>query len=101
MGLQRTDATAILLATVLVGAAAAPARASNPGGSAAGPQAGTTGAAPAGGSEYGALTAPVSLGRPTGGLLSAPATTIAGRPPTVTFRIDEHGASVVLVRVTV
>jgi murein DD-endopeptidase MepM/ murein hydrolase activator NlpD len=108
MGHDRKEATAILLAIVLACAAAAPARASNPGGSAPGPQgASATGAAQApalpaaGGSEYGAASRPASVGRPVVGLLSVPATAIAGAPPAVTFRIDERGANVVRVRVTV
>jgi hypothetical protein len=108
MGHERKEATAVLLAVMVACGAAAPARASNSGGSASAPQSGSaTGAAGApsspasGGSEYGAVTAAPSVARPVVGLLSVPTTTTPGAPPAVTFRIDEHGASVVQVRLTV
>jgi peptidase M23-like protein len=108
MGHVRKEATALPLAIVLAFGTAAPARASNPGGTAPSPRgasaSGASQAPPlpdAGGSEYGVASAPASVARPVVGLLSVPATSIAGIPPVVAFRIDEHGANVVRVRVTV
>jgi murein DD-endopeptidase MepM/ murein hydrolase activator NlpD len=99
---------AALLSIALACAAAAPASASKPGGSvpveSSAPGSGAVQAPSvpeAGGSEYGVLAAPAVVGRPVVGLLSVPATAIAGRPPAVRLRIDERGAIVVLVRVTV
>src|ERR1700737_1506459 len=106
MGHVRKEAAALLLAIVLACGTAAPARASNPGGSAPGPP-GASGAsqapslAVAGGNEYGVASAPASVARPVVGLLSVPSTALAGTPPVVTLRVDERGANVVRVRVTV
>src|SRR5439155_9575001 len=106
---RKVAAAALLCA--LVCSAAADARASNPGGVSApargranAPTGGTVQApslARSGGSEYGVTTARVSRQRPVVGLLSVPATVVAGRPPRVTLRIDEPGAPMVRVRVTV
>src|SRR6266704_5243200 len=107
MGHQRTATTAALASIVLACVAAAPAGAGT-GGSGALPQSGVaTGATRApsvplsGGSEYGVVAAPAAVARPVVGLLSVPASAIAGRPPPVRLRIEEPGAPAVSVRVTV
>jgi hypothetical protein len=105
----RRVAAAALMSMVVGYAAAADARASNPGGAPApsGDAAGAAGAVQApslarsGGSQYGVISAQVPRQRPVVGLLSVPTTALSGRPPRVTLRIDEPGALVVRVRVTV
>jgi biotin carboxyl carrier protein len=96
---------ALLIAAACTCGAAMPAQAAGPGGSGAPPAAGGAAKAPSawlsGGSQYGAPAQPPTIARPIVGLLSVPATAPPGRPPRVTLRIDEPGASVVLVRVTV
>jgi Peptidase family M23 len=109
MGDGRKEAAALLLLAVLACCAAPAARAAGPGGSASGPQVagGGQGAikAPAtrraGGSEFGVSSARPSASRPTVGLLEVPASAPPGRPPRVTLRIDDSGAAMVQVRVTV
>jgi murein DD-endopeptidase MepM/ murein hydrolase activator NlpD len=107
MGLARKAAAPMLLSAMLACACAPAAYAGN-GGSAAGGQSAPAGGATqapsvpeAGGSEYGVAPAPASSGRPLVGLLSVPATSLPGRPPAVSLRIDEPGMNAVLVRVTV
>src|SRR5439155_18985805 len=108
MGLERKAAAATVGRMALACSAAAPASASGSGASTATPQ-GTarTGAVQApslplsGGSEYGVVAAPATVLRPVVGLLSVPAIATAGKPPPVKLRIDEPGATAVLVRVTV
>jgi len=108
MGHGHKAATATLVSVALACGAPAPARASGSGGSAATPQ-GTAGTgaiqAPSvplsGGSEYGVVAAPATVQRPLVGLLSVPATAIAGKPPPVRLRIDEPGVAAVALRVTV
>jgi peptidase M23-like protein len=105
----RKVAAAALMSMVVGYPAVADARASNQGGVPA-PSSGAAGAAGAvqapslarsGGSQYGVISAQVPRQRPIVGLLSVPSTALSGRPPRVTLRIDEPGALVVRVRVTV
>jgi biotin carboxyl carrier protein len=54
-----------------------------------------------GGSEYGVSTRTARARRPVVSRLSVPSSTIVGRPPRVSLRIDEKGVRTVRVRVTV
>ncbi len=107
----RIGASAALLATALAcGAAPATVYAGTQGGTAAPaaePSSSSSGGAKApsdavtGGAEYGVLAHTEVSPRPALRSLSVPGTAVAGRPPRVTFRIDEKGVGTVYVRISV
>jgi biotin carboxyl carrier protein len=104
----RKEASLAAAAALLVGIAPSLAHAGAPGGAQApvtqtrasgGAQAPSTPLA--GGSEYGVATLPPAAQRPVVSELRVPTVATSGRPPRVTLRIDETGASTVDVSVKV
>jgi murein DD-endopeptidase MepM/ murein hydrolase activator NlpD len=85
--LRATASTALLVAALAMLAATAPASATSSNGGSQSPSAPLSG-----GSQYGVSKAS-SVPHPLVTSLSAPATAVPGRPPRVTYRIDEPGVA--------
>jgi Peptidase family M23 len=106
MSVTRSAALALLIGAGLAAGSAVPAHAVNAGGTGA-PQGEAPVSPPkapstelSGGSVYAAGRAQPPA-RPTVGLLRVPASAPAGGPPRVTFRVDDPGAALVSVRITI